>query len=50
MQILYGATGTGSSAPQALLTHLQVPFELRLIDLDAGEEESAEFLAINPRG
>ena len=50
MQILYGATGTGSVAPQALLTHLQVPFELRLIDFDANEDQSADFLAINPRG
>ena len=27
-RILYGATGAGSVAPQALLTHLDVPFEL----------------------
>jgi glutathione S-transferase len=50
MLILYGATGAGSVAPQALLTHLQVPFELRLIDFDANEDQSAAFLAINPRG
>ena len=50
MQILYGATGAGSVAPQALLTHLQVPFELRLIDFDANEDQSEAFLAINPRG
>ena len=50
MLTLYGATGAGSVAPQALLTHLQVPFELRLIDFDANEDQSEAFLAINPRG
>jgi glutathione S-transferase len=50
MQILYGAIGAGSVAPQALLTHLQVPFELRLINFDANEDQSEDFLAINPRG
>jgi glutathione S-transferase len=50
MLTLYGATGAGSVAPQALLTHLQVPFELRLIDFDANEDQSESFLAINPRG
>ena len=50
MLILYGAIGTGSVGPQALLTHLRVPFELRLIDFDANEDQSEEFLAINPRG
>jgi glutathione S-transferase len=50
MQILYGAIGAGSVAPQALLTHLQVPFELRLISFDTNEDQSEDFLAINPRG
>lgn len=50
MLTLYGATGAGSVAPQALLTHLQVPFELKLIDFDANEDQSESFLAINPRG
>jgi glutathione S-transferase len=50
MQTLYGARGAGSVAPQALLTHLEAPFELKLISFDANEHQSAEFLAINPRG
>jgi len=50
MLTLYGATGAGSVAPQALLTHLQVPFELKLIDFDANEDQSDTFLATNPRG
>jgi glutathione S-transferase len=50
MQTLYGAIGAGSVAPQALLTHLKVPFELRLISFDANEDQSEAFLAINPRG
>jgi glutathione S-transferase len=50
MLTLYGSTGAGSVAPQALLTHLQVPFELKLIDFDANEHQSDAFLAINPRG
>ncbi len=49
MLTLYGATGAGSVAPQALLTHLQVPFELKLINFDANEDQSEAFLAINPR-
>ena len=36
MMKLYGATGAGSVAPQALLVHLGVPFELHLIDFDKG--------------
>lgn len=50
MLILYGATGAGSVAPQAILTHLDVPFELKLINFDANEHQSESFLAINPRG
>ena len=50
MLTLYGATGAGSVAPQALLNHLKVPFELRLIDFDANEDKSEAFRAINPRG
>lgn len=50
MQILYGAKGAGSVAPQALLTHLAAPFELKLIDFDANEHQSEAFLAVNPRG
>lgn len=50
MLILYGATGAGSVAPQALLSHLEVPFELKLISFDANEHQSKEFLAVNPRG
>src|SRR5210317_1860120 len=50
MLTLHGATGAGSVAPQALLTHLRVPFELKLIDFDANEDRSEAFLAINPRG
>jgi len=50
MLTLYGATGAGSVAPQALLSHLKLPFELRLIDFDANEDQSEAFLAINPRG
>jgi glutathione S-transferase len=33
-----------------MLTHLKVPFELKLIDIDAKEVKSEDFLAINPRG
>ena len=50
MLTLYGSEGAGSVAAEALLTHLGTPFELKLLDLEAKEEESAEFLAINPRG
>ena len=50
MLTLYGATGAGSVAPQALLVHLDIAHQLALIDLDADEHHSAEFLAINPRG
>ena len=50
MDILYGAKGAGSVAPQALLAHLRVPFELRLISFETNDHLSPDFLAINPRG
>ena len=50
MQILYGAKGAGSVAPQALLTHLKATFELKLISFDANEHQSEAFLTVNPRG
>ena len=50
MLILYGSKGAGSVAPQAILTHLEVPFELKLINFDSNENQSESFLAINPRG
>ncbi len=48
--IFYGAKGAGSVAPQALLTHLDIPFEFKLIDFEANDHQSEAFLAVNPRG
>ncbi len=49
-QRLYGATGAGSVAPQAMLTHVGADFDMIFIDFDKKEHTAPEFLAINPRG
>lgn len=45
---LYAIKGTCSLAPHILLQMSGEPFELRLLDRDAGEQTSAAYLAINP--
>lgn len=50
MYTLYYSPGTASLAVHWMLIHLDVPFALRLVDLKAREQQSPEYLAINPSG
>lgn len=50
MYALYYAPGSASLAVHWMLLELGVPFELRRLDLDAGEQRSAEYLKLNPSG
>lgn len=47
---LYYAPGACSFVPHALLEMAGVPFEPTLVKLHKGEQQSAEYLAMNPRG
>lgn len=50
MHTLYYAPATASFVVHWLLIELEVPHELRKLDLAAGEHKRAEYLAINPAG
>jgi glutathione S-transferase len=50
MIVLHYAPGTASLVVHWLLIELGVPHELRRVDLDAGEQRSAAYLALNPSG
>jgi glutathione S-transferase len=47
---LYGASSTAATIVHWLLLELGVPHELRLLDLERGEQRSPDYLAINPQG
>lgn len=47
---LYHAPQTRSSAVLMLLEELAAPFELKLINLKAGEQRQPAYLAVNPMG
>lgn len=48
--ILYHASPSRSSGTLTLLEELGLPYEIRLLDLKAGDNHKPEFLAINPLG
>lgn len=48
--ILYHAPQSRSSATLALLEELGAPYELRLINMKAGEQRRSGYLAVNPLG
>lgn len=48
--ILYGAPSTAASIVHWLLLELGIAHELRLLDLEQGQQRSPEYLAINPQG
>ena len=50
MYTLYYSPGTASLAVHLALIEAGVPHELGRIDLDAGEQRSARYLALNPNG
>lgn len=47
---LYYAPGACSFVPHALLEMAEVPFEPMLVKLHKGENQTAEYKALNPRG
>ena len=50
MYALYYSPGSASMAVHVTLLELGVPHELRKVDLDAGAQRTAEYLALNPNG
>ncbi|WP_027174344.1 glutathione S-transferase family protein [Methylobacterium sp. 10] len=47
---LYHSPNTRSSGVRILLEELQVPYRLHVLDMKAGEQRQAAYLAINPMG
>jgi glutathione S-transferase len=47
---LYGSPGSAAMAPMAVLEHVGAPYDWVRVDLDAGEHQQPEFLALNPKG
>lgn len=50
MHVLYYAPGSASLLVHWLLIELQVPHELRRLDLEARDQKQAGYLALNPAG
>jgi len=48
MYILYWDRGGANMTAHALLEEIGQPYELRLIDLDKGDQRQAEYLKLNP--
>ena len=47
---LYYSPGAASMAVHWMLIEMAVPFEAKLVSIDAGEQRSAEYLKLNPSG
>ncbi len=50
MYTLYWSPGSANLVVHLALLEIGAPYELRRIDLDAGEQRSAAYLALNPQG
>src|SRR5512134_771897 len=50
MYTLYYSPGTASLCVHWLLLELDVVFETKAVDIAAGEQKSASYLALNPNG
>jgi len=48
--ILYYSPGAASLAVHWMLIEIGVPFELRLVDIDAGAQREPDYLRLNPSG
>ena len=48
--ILYGGTFSRALGPQMLMEEAGIPYELRVVDMDAGEHFGAEYRKLNPAG
>ena len=50
MHILYYSPGACSLAPHIILEEIGDPYELRRVDLTAGQQRTDEYRALNPKG
>lgn len=50
MYRLYGSPSTASLVVHWMLIELGVPFELEMLDFDAQDQKTADYLALNPGG
>ncbi|WP_310541439.1 glutathione S-transferase N-terminal domain-containing protein [Phenylobacterium sp.] len=50
MYELHYSPGTASLLPHMMLRELGVPFTLKLVDREAGEQAGADYLKLNPHG
>ena len=50
MYKLYGCTGTGSAAVEAVLAEIGADYETVMLDVSNDEHRAPEYLAMNPRG
>lgn len=50
MYILYGGKFTRATGPQMVLEEASLPYEMRDVDIVAGEHRGEEFLSMNPAG
>lgn len=50
MYVLYGGGVTRAVGPQMVLEEAGLPYELRVVDIHAGDHRKPEFLAVNPAG
>lgn len=48
--VLYGSPSTASLCVHWMLLDLGVPFELRMLDFDRGQQRDPDYLRLNPQG
>ncbi|QQC65726.1 glutathione S-transferase family protein [Paraburkholderia ginsengisoli] len=48
--VLYYSPGAASMAVHWMLIEMRVPFEARLVDIDAGQQHDPDYLRLNPSG
>lgn len=48
--VLYYSPGAASMAVHWMLIEMRVPFEARLVDIDAGQQHDPQYLRLNPMG
>ncbi|APX88427.1 glutathione S-transferase [Brevirhabdus pacifica] len=50
MNILFYAKGTAALPPHIVLEEIGAPYEVRRVDFAANEQQSSDYLEVNPRG
>jgi glutathione S-transferase len=48
--VLYYSPGAASMAVHWMLIEMRIPFEARLVDIDAGQQHDPQYLQLNPAG